>query len=91
MTDIALTGESTQYTPDQEFKVSWTGEGEEGSSNAEGGEVKVKAFVPPWTRDFIYSSGAKNNNNNRKNDDVEGSRAKRIVEQLEEETERRND
>lgn len=91
MTDIALTGESTQYSPDQEFKVSWTGDGEDGSSNAAGGEVKVKALVPPWTRDFIYSSGAKHNNNNQRSDDVEGSRAKRIVEQLEEETERRND
>lgn len=89
MTDITLTGEGTQFSPDQEFKVSWTGE-EEGSNGS--GEVKVKALLPPWTRDFINSSGSRNNNNNRRNEDIEGSRAKRIVEQLEEEeTERRND
>lgn len=89
MTDITLTGEGTQYSPEQEFKISWSGE-EEGASDA--GEVKVKAFVPSWTREFIYS-GVKNQNA-RRNEDVEGSRARRLVEQLEEEEEemeRRND
>lgn len=88
MTDITLTGEGTQYSPEQEFKISWTGE-EEGASGA--GEVKVKALVPSWTREFIYS-GLKNQNARRNEDD--GSRAKRLVEQLEEEEEeydRRND
>lgn len=85
MTDITLTGEGTQYTPDQEFKVSWTG-GEGGSSVAsEAGEVKLKALIPPWTREFITTGGTKQNNNTRKSDEEEGSRAKRIVEQLEEE------
>lgn len=89
MTDVTLTGEGTQFSPGEEFKISWTGE-EEGSSGS--GEVKVKALIPPWTREFIDSSGSRNNNNNRRNEDVEGSRAKRIVEQLEgEETERRHD
>ena len=86
MTDLTLTGEGTQYTPDQEFKVSWTG-GEEGSSGAsEAGEVKLKALIPPWTREFITAGGTKQNNNTRKGDEEEeeGSRAKRIVEQLEE-------
>lgn len=43
MTDTVLTGEGTQWSPEHEFKVAW--EPEEGR---EGGEVKVKAFVPSW-------------------------------------------
>ena len=43
MTDTVLTGEGSQWSPEHEFKVAW--EPEEGR---EGGEVKVKAFVPTW-------------------------------------------
>ena len=43
MTDTVLTGEGSQWDPEHEFKVAW--EPEEGR---EGGEVKVKAFVPYW-------------------------------------------
>lgn len=43
MTDTVLTGEGSQWSPEHEFKVAW--EPEEGK---EGGEVRVKAFVPSW-------------------------------------------
>ena len=43
MTDTVLTGEGSQWDPEHEFKVAW--EPEEGK---EGGEVKIKAFVPYW-------------------------------------------
>lgn len=86
MTDITLTGEGTQYTPDQEFKVSWSGAEEGSPDTSEAGEMKLKALVPAWTREFISAGGAKNNNNNnRRNEEDEGTRARRIVEQLEEE------
>ena len=45
MTDTVLTGEGSQWSPEHEFKVAW--EPEEGR---EGGEVRVKAFVPTWHR-----------------------------------------
>lgn len=86
MTDITLTGEGTQYTPNQEFKASWSGAEEGSPDSSEAGEVKLKALVPAWTREFISAGGAKNNNNNnRRNEEDEGTRARRIVEQLEEE------
>ena len=44
MTDTVLTGEGSQWSPEHEFKVAW--EPEEG--RREGGEVRVKAFVPTW-------------------------------------------
>lgn len=43
MTDTVLTGEGSQWSPEQDFKVAW--EAEEGRK---GGEVRVKAFVPTW-------------------------------------------
>ncbi|KAI9043500.1 YgfZ/GcvT domain-containing protein [Aspergillus affinis] len=87
MTDIALTGEGTQYTPGQEFKVSWTGAEQESSEAQESGEVKLKALVPSWTRDFIFSGGVRNtSHDNRAN---EGHRARDFVEQLGEEEEAR--
>ncbi|RHZ52207.1 YgfZ/GcvT domain-containing protein [Aspergillus thermomutatus] len=86
MTDIVLTSEGSQYSPDQEFKVSWSAS-EEASSNSTGsGEVKVKALVPPWLREYI-SSGARNSA--RKVDNQEGHRAKELLYQLEEEEEQR--
>lgn len=45
MTDTVLTGEGSQWSPYDEFKVAWdAGEG------GEGGEVRIKAFVPEWHR-----------------------------------------
>lgn len=85
MTDIALTGEGTQYTPGQEFKVSWTGEPESAEAQ-ESGEVKLKAIVPSWTREFI-SAGVRNSSQNSRDD--EGHRARDFVEQLGEEEEAR--
>ncbi|KAL3464166.1 hypothetical protein BJX64DRAFT_275914 [Aspergillus heterothallicus] len=79
MTDIALTGEGSLFTPDQEFKVSWSSPEE---TEGQDGEVKLKAIVPPWTREFIMAGGAKNNNNNPNR---EGHRARDYLEQLEEE------
>ncbi|KAL5051796.1 hypothetical protein BDW71DRAFT_341 [Aspergillus fruticulosus] len=86
MTDIALTGEASQYSPEQEFKVSWEGDAE--GSDAQGlgsGEVKVKAIVPPWTREFILASVVKSSAVNNR----EGLRARDYVEQLEEEESQR--
>lgn len=77
MTDIALTGEGTQFAPDNEFKVSWTTEGEEPA------EVKLQAFVPSWTRDFIQAGGSRKPTPQPV--DTDGERARVFVEQLEEE------
>ena len=43
MTDTVLTGEGSQWDPEHEFKVAW-----ELEDGWEGGEVRVKAFVPYW-------------------------------------------
>ncbi len=43
MTDTVLTGEGSQWSPEHEFKVAW-----EPEDGREGGEVKIKAFVPSW-------------------------------------------
>lgn len=43
MTDTVLTGEGSQWSPEHEFKVAWGPE-----EGREGGEVRVKAFVPSW-------------------------------------------
>ncbi|KAL4887429.1 hypothetical protein BJY04DRAFT_204358 [Aspergillus karnatakaensis] len=80
MTDISLTGEPSQYSPQQEFKISWEVLDESG---APGGEVKVKALMPSWTREYILSGGAKGNSNR------DGHRAKDYLEQLEEEESQR--
>ncbi|KAM5492647.1 ccr4 associated factor [Microsporum audouinii] len=56
MTDIALTGESTQYDDSQEFKVSWD---PESGGMQDAGETRIKAFIPPWIRDYILSGGAR--------------------------------
>lgn len=84
MTDIALTSEGTQYTPGSEFKVSWATETEQPS------EVKLQAFVPSWTRDFILSGGSRKPAPQAV--DTDGSRARGFVEQLEEqEVQRQSD
>ena len=46
MTDAGIPAEDNQWSPDKEFKIAW--EAEEGR---EGGEVKVKAFVPAWHKE----------------------------------------
>lgn len=86
MTDIVLTGEGIQYNPGEEFKVSW--DGQDGSS--ESGEVKLKALVPSWTREFILGGGVRQNHSSKPTES-EGQRAKGIVEELEEEAQRRGE
>ncbi|KAL4866318.1 hypothetical protein BDV12DRAFT_187499 [Aspergillus spectabilis] len=76
MTDITLTSEGSQFSPDQEFKISWEEPEESGSADK---SVKVKAIVPSWTREYILSGGAKSNSNR------DGHRAKDYLDQLEEE------
>jgi folate-binding protein YgfZ len=91
MTDIALTGDSSQYDINQEFKVSWDKGVIAGQSTP--GEAKVKALVPPWLREYIltggvrqHGSGARGNSIN----DSDGLRAKDMVERLEEEAEEKH-
>ncbi|KAK2797687.1 hypothetical protein FQN50_009111 [Emmonsiellopsis sp. PD_5] len=57
MTDITLTDEPSQYNPEQEFKVSWEADVE--GADGKAGEVKVKALVPPWTKDYITTGGSR--------------------------------
>ncbi|PKY03571.1 hypothetical protein P168DRAFT_311180 [Aspergillus campestris IBT 28561] len=84
MTDISLTGEGTMFSPDQEFQVSWTASEEGSTGPQQPGEVKLKAIVPPWTKDFILSGGMKNTNN-QSQAGTEGHRARDFVDQLGEE------
>ncbi|OJK01710.1 hypothetical protein ASPACDRAFT_116670, partial [Aspergillus aculeatus ATCC 16872] len=94
MTDVALSAEgATQFTPDREFKISWdaTAVEEGGLEGAEGGKirtVKVKAFVPPWTREYIASGTQQA----RARDPVrEGQRARELAERLAAEEEEEED
>ncbi|KAJ6036993.1 transferase caf17 [Penicillium herquei] len=77
MTDITLSGEETQYTPDKEFKVSWTTETEQQA------EVKMQAFVPSWVREHIQSGGVQKSA--KRPADPVGERAREFLEQLQEE------
>ncbi|KAJ5636127.1 transferase caf17 [Penicillium longicatenatum] len=79
MTDIALTGEGTQYTPGSEFKLSWTSELDQPV------EVKLQAFVPSWLREHIQTGGVRKAT--ARPVDTDGERARDFVEQLEEEEE----
>ncbi|KAL4941056.1 hypothetical protein BDV06DRAFT_212958 [Aspergillus oleicola] len=88
MTDISLTGESAGFDPAQEFKVEWGGGEGESEGDGDVKQIKVKAFVPPWTREFIAAGVAKSNNNNNTNAN-EGHRARDYLEQLEEEESQR--
>lgn len=45
MTDIQLTADTTNYNPDEEYKVQ-----------TDGREVKLKPFVPAWVREGIEQS-----------------------------------
>ena len=84
MTDIVLTGEGTQYNPEQEFKIAWDADTDAGGS---AGEVKVRALIPPWTREFITPGGTLKGQTAAA-DEGEGRRAKGMVEQLEDEVQR---
>jgi len=93
MTDLALTGEASQYTPLQEFKVSWEGASSERTESGqelhsgEQREVKVKALVTPWAREYILNSAVGSYASPRRDDVEDGLRARDMVEQLEEEGE----
>ncbi|EAW13107.1 YgfZ/GcvT domain-containing protein [Aspergillus clavatus NRRL 1] len=90
MTDIVLTSEGTQYNPETEFKVSWTAADEGPVGPSDSGEVKIKAFVPPWLREYIASGGVRNTA--RKIDNEDAQRARELLYQLDEEEElRRNE
>ncbi|KAL8770968.1 MAG: hypothetical protein Q9209_003387 [Squamulea sp. 1 TL-2023] len=46
MTNLKLTEEASQWSPEHEFKMTWqSGEDQDGEK-----EVKIKAFVPEWHR-----------------------------------------
>ncbi|CAG7935149.1 unnamed protein product [Penicillium nalgiovense] len=75
MTDVALMGEAPARPHEHHFKLSWAPEVEQPN------EVGVRAFVPPWLRDFI--SGGKEEKPRKP--EAEGERAREFVEQLEEE------
>ncbi|WEW61068.1 ccr4 associated factor [Emydomyces testavorans] len=77
MTDISLTGESSQYNPDEDFKISWEADVTAGAIDT--GEVKVKAFVLPWVKEYILNGGVRQRTTK---EDVQ--RAKDRVEQIEE-------
>ncbi|KAL8675545.1 MAG: hypothetical protein Q9168_000057 [Polycauliona sp. 1 TL-2023] len=49
MTDVKLTEEGGQWSPEHEFKVSWPAEKDEVMDN----EVQIKAFVPDWHRNRV--------------------------------------
>ncbi|MCJ1275070.1 ccr4 associated factor [Puttea exsequens] len=48
MTDTALTGEGSQWSPEHEFKIAWEPDPDSGGG---AGEIKVKAFVPGWHKE----------------------------------------
>ncbi|KAI1935240.1 ccr4 associated factor [Ophidiomyces ophidiicola] len=77
MTDISLTGESSQYDPDEEYNISWEADPSEGILEA--GQVKVKAFVPSWVREYILNGGVRQRTTR---DDVQ--RARDVLEKMEE-------
>lgn len=79
MTDISLTGESSQYNPSQEFQVSW------GGSESDSGLVKVKALVPAWLREHVMASTMRSASSGKSPDNHEGLRARDLVGRLEEE------
>lgn len=80
MTDVALMGETPARPHEHQFKLSWASEVEQPN------EIGVRAFVPPWLRDFI--SGGKEEKPTVRNPEAEDAeRARGFVEQLEEEEE----
>ncbi|KAI4275835.1 MAG: hypothetical protein L6R38_005800 [Xanthoria sp. 2 TBL-2021] len=49
MTDVKLTEEGSQWSPENEFKVSWPAEEDQAKEK----KVKIKAFVPEWHRNRV--------------------------------------
>ncbi|KAL8730359.1 MAG: hypothetical protein Q9166_004124 [cf. Caloplaca sp. 2 TL-2023] len=49
MTDVKLTEEGSQWSPEHEFKMAWQPEGIDGEER----EVKIKAFAPEWHRNRV--------------------------------------
>ncbi|EED22102.1 aminomethyl transferase, putative [Talaromyces stipitatus ATCC 10500] len=84
MTDISLTGESSQYNPSQEFQVSWDA-GSAAGLVSQQGAVKIKAIVPSWLREYIVASTMRNVSSARAREGDEGLRARDLVERLGEE------
>lgn len=83
MTDISLTGESSQYNPSQEFQIAWDADPAVGSTSS--GAVKIKAIVPSWLREHIVASTTRNVSSARARENDEGLRARELVERLDEE------
>lgn len=48
MTDTMLSWEQSQWRPEHEFKIAW-----EPNEKIEGGEVRVKAFIPAWLQSKV--------------------------------------
>ena len=89
MTDITLTGEGTQYSPEHEFKASWNGSVEGESDSSPDTEIKLKAILPPWLREYIVSGGLRKSP--PRADGGEGHRAKDMLEQLDGEVAQRTE
>lgn len=86
MTDISLTGESSQYNLSQEFQVAW----DAAAGSTSSGAAKIKAIVPSWLREYIVASTMRNVSSARVRENDEGLRARDMVEMLgEEEAEER--
>lgn len=83
MTDISLTGESSQYNPSQDFQVAWDADQVVGTTSS--GAVKIKAIVPSWLREHIVASTIRNVSSARARESDEGLRARELVERLDEE------
>lgn len=81
MTDISLTGESSQYNPEELLKISWQADAD--ANIADSGEMRVKAFVPPWVRDYILGGGVR-----QRTTQGDVKRAKDLVDQMEDEGQR---
>ncbi|KAL2752880.1 hypothetical protein ACRALDRAFT_2074984, partial [Sodiomyces alcalophilus JCM 7366] len=50
MTDVAGPLPTSSYKPTDEFKIEWEAGEDDAGEKTEGGNVKVKAFVPDWLR-----------------------------------------
>ncbi len=48
MTDIQLTADTANYDPNEQYKVQWDVDGEEGKR-----EIMLKPFVPQWLREGV--------------------------------------
>jgi folate-binding protein YgfZ len=50
MTDIKLTGDATNYSPEEQYTVGWT------DAESVSRSLRVKPFVPDWLRDGIEAN-----------------------------------